>query len=133
MRLSKRKRPAQPRQMLENDVLPYLKGKQACDITRKEILNILDRVRKRKHSRTHREGAPTSANRLMSLLKQLFKFAAQRDWIEYSPIMDLDKNAVGGPEPSKDRALNDAELRTLFESMKTWKTGDQNRLLGLTH
>ena len=128
MVLSKRQRPERPRQMLKNDVLPYLKNKPCSEITRKEVLGILDRVRNRKHSRTLKPGAPTSANRLMSLLKQLFKFAAQRDWIEYSPIMDLNKSAVGGVEKSRDRALGEVEIRQLMAQLSQWRTSEQNVL-----
>lgn len=128
MVLSKRQRPEFPRRMLNSDVLPYLKNKPCSEITRKDLLAILDRVRKRKHSRTLKKGAPTSANRLMSLLKQLFKFAAQRDWIEYSPIMDLDKSAVGGVEKSRDRALGEVELRQLMTQLSQWRTSEQNVL-----
>ena len=126
--LSQRIRPESPRRMLERDVLPYVGKRPAEDVTRKELLKILDRVTKRSHVRTYREGAPTSANRLLSLLKQLFRFACQREWVPFNPLADITKEVVGGKELSRDRALNETELRTLFTEFQAWKTAEQNLL-----
>ena len=92
--LCKRVRPESPRRMLAQDVLPYIGKTAAEDVTRKELLKILNRVTNRSHSRTYREGAPTSANRLLSLLKQLFRFAVQWDWVPFNPLSDITKDVL---------------------------------------
>ncbi|MGI9273662.1 MAG: tyrosine-type recombinase/integrase [Endozoicomonas sp.] len=126
--ISKRMRPDPPRQLLTRDVLPYLGDKQADEITRKELLSVLDRVVNRAHSRNRKKGAPTSANRLLSLLKQLFKFASQRDWVKSNPLSDITKEAVGGREKSRDRELDESELKVLLDALRIWKTAEQNIL-----
>ncbi len=126
--LSQRVRPESPRRMLAKDVLPYIGHKPAEDVTRKELLKLLDNVANRKHSRTYREGAPTSANRLLSLLKQLFRYACQRELVPFNPLADITKDVVGGREESRDRALNESELRILLTECQSWKTAEQNLL-----
>jgi integrase len=54
-----------------------------------------------------------AANRLMEILKQVFKHAVQVGYLKYSPIVDLTRKVVGGVEKTRERVLTDDEIRLL--------------------
>ena len=55
-----------------------------------------------------------AANRLMEILKQVFRHAVQTGYLRYSPISDLTRKVIGGVETPRDRVLTDAEIRLLW-------------------
>ena len=55
-----------------------------------------------------------AANRLMEILKQVFRHAVQVGYLKYSPIADLTRKVVGGVECARDRILTDAEIRLIW-------------------
>jgi integrase len=111
------------RQRLDRHVLPKWKHRAVADITRADIRQLAARVAK--------ESGPIEANRLVSLLSKLFAYAVDQDIIKASPAVKIPKP---GQEQSRDRVLNDAEIRTLWNAWETLDApmGDYFKLQLLT-
>ncbi len=72
-----RKRWMEAKQTLEYDAIPAFGKRKVHDIKRRDIIRLLDNIMDR--------DAPTAANRNLGLLRQIFRFAVQRDMIQSSP------------------------------------------------
>jgi integrase len=101
-----RKRWEEAKLTLEYDAIPAFGNRKVKDIKRKDIVRLLDKIMDR--------DAPTAANRNLQLLRQVFRFAIQRDMIEASPCEAIDYPAKERP---RDRVLDDAELRTFLKQL----------------
>jgi integrase len=66
--------------------------------------------------RTKAQASPISANRLLSFIKRVFRWAASQDYIDADPAAAVDKP---GKENSRDRYLTEDEIR-LF-----WRAADE--------
>lgn len=96
--------------MFTKDVLPAIGRVKLKDITRREILSkVLDPITDR--------GAGTQANKTLSILKQMFDFAVDRDLMQGNPISTAKKKNVGGIEKPRTRALEFEELIQVFERL----------------
>jgi integrase len=104
----KRKRPEYVRRILDHDVLPVWAGRDARSIEPHEVIELLDKVVDR--------GAPVQANRVASILTQLFKFGIHRRIVPTSPVQLLYR--PGGKEKPRDRALSDEELGAFLRDPK---------------
>ena len=98
------RRPEYVLAILERDVLPEWKGRDARTITPTEVIELLDKVLDR--------GSKVMANRLASLLSQLFRWGIHRRIVEDSPVKLLYR--PGGKEKPRERTLSDAELTALL-------------------
>lgn len=74
-------------------------------ITRRDVLNVLDGIMAR--------GTEVTANRTLSYLKILFKWARDRDIIAVNPALDLKKP---GLERVRERVLSREELRVVWQA-----------------
>jgi integrase len=101
-----RKRWEEAKMTLEYDAIPALGNRKVRDIKRKDIIRLLDKIMDRE--------APTAANRNLQLLRQLFRFAIQRDMIESSPCEAIDYPAKETP---RDRVLDEGELRVFLKQL----------------
>lgn len=105
-----RKDPSEVERMFEKDVLPAIGGVKLKYITRRDILSkVLDPITDR--------GAGTQANKTLSILKQMFDFAVERDLMQGNPISTAKKKSVGGIEKPRTRALEFEELIQVFERL----------------
>lgn len=105
-----RKDPSAVERMFEKDVLPAIGKVKLKEITRREILSkVLDPITDR--------GAGTQANKTLSILKQMFDFAVERDLMLGNPISTAKKKNVGGIEKPRTRALEFEELIQVFERL----------------
>lgn len=59
-----------------------------------------------------------AANRLMEVLKQVFRHAVQVGYLRYSPIADLTRKVVGGVETARQRVLTDEEIRLIWRASR---------------
>lgn len=99
-----RKRSAkEDERMLRKDVIPAWGNRKAKDITRRDILALLDSLLER--------GATTTANRTLAVIRKMFKFAVGRDILDASPCHDIHAPA---PENQRDRILTDDEIRAFW-------------------
>jgi integrase len=96
-------------------VLGHFKGQ---DITKRQIVKFLDDNVDR--------GAPISANRIYSLLKQFFTWAAAKDLIPASPMAGVER--PGGEEHSRTRVLSDDEIRAFWSKLDDCEIREQSRL-----
>jgi len=93
--------------MLKSDVLPFIGRKKAADVTRRDIILILDAVVER--------GAPISANRTLAVVRKMFRFCLTRDLIPHNPCEAVDAPAK---ENQRDRVLNAAEIKKFWQKLE---------------
>ncbi len=111
------------RRAIEKDVIPFWGERQIGDISRRDALELIDRIADR--------GAETMARRVHSYLHRLFRWAVGRGIVETSPVSDLPKP---GREVSRDRVLSDDELVAVWKAAGDlgWPFGHAVKLLVLT-
>ena len=102
-----RRHPAYVQRVLEHDVLPEWKGRDARTITPREVVELLDKIVAR--------GSRVMANRTAGLLGQLFKFGIHRAIVDDSPVKLLYR--PGGREKPRERALSDEELKAFLVNL----------------
>lgn len=88
---------------LNKDVKPFWGKLKAAEITRRDIVLLLDRIKDR--------GAPIAANRTLACIRRMFNFGVERDIITTSPCVAV--KAVA-PETRCDRVLSEDELRIIW-------------------
>lgn len=89
------------RRLVVKDVLPAWGERKVTTITRRDAVLLIDKVRGR---------APITANRLQTVIVQMFNFAAERGILKVSPLAGMKKK----PEQARQRVLNDDEIRLLW-------------------
>jgi integrase len=79
----------------------------ARDLTKRQVIALLDGMVDR--------GAPVSANRTYSLLKQLFDWAAAKDLVPASPMAGIER--PGGDESPRERVLSAGEIKAFWANV----------------
>ena len=90
--------------LLERNVLPRWRARLMRDISRRDVLGLLDRLV---------EDGPITANRTFSAVRKLFSWAVSRDIIAASPCAGVKPPT---PERSRDRVLSDDELCAVLQA-----------------
>lgn len=103
-----RKRPQYAVRILEADVLPHWKGRDARTIEPHEVIELLDRIVDR--------GSHVMSNRVAAILTQLFKFGIHRRIVTATPVQLLYR--PGGKEKPRERVLTDDELKAFLHDPK---------------
>ena len=112
----------QTTRMIEHDLLPAWRGRSIADITKRDVITLLDGIADR--------GAVVKARRTHSLLHRFFKWAVSREVLAAHPMNGLERP---GSEQSRDRALSDAELAMVWQgASKVPVFGEVVKLLALT-
>jgi integrase len=93
--------------LVRREVIEPWRGRRMADITRRDVMKLLDAILDR--------GSGYTANRTLSGLRTLFDWAIERDIIETSPC---DRVKPPGVEQTRDRVLDDDELRLLWTTAK---------------
>lgn len=75
------------------------------DISRRDVRELIDEVALR---------APIMANRVLALVRKMFNFGIERDWLEANPCQMVKRAA---PERQRDRVLNEDEIRSLWAAL----------------
>ena len=102
VRRSNRPRSAQETErLLRLHVLPRWRGRTVHEITRRDVLDVLDRVVD--------GGAPIAANRALAAVRKFFNWCVSRDILATSPCAGVKPPTA---ERSRDRVLSDDELRS---------------------
>jgi integrase len=86
-------------------ILPRWRGRLIGTITKRDIIETIDRVAD--------NGSPTAANRVLAAVKTFFNWCVARDILAVSPVQGVKPPT---PEKSRDRVLDDAELRRVWEA-----------------
>lgn len=99
------------REQFERRVFADFGHVAVMDIRKADVLTILDAVKA--------EGKLRTANMLLADLKQMFRFAAEREIIEHSPIELVSKRKIGGKDIKRDRVLTSDEIKALVKQLPT--------------
>ncbi len=75
------------------------------EITRRDVRELLDEIAAR---------APVMANRTLALVRKMFNFAIERDWLESNPCQMV---KPPGQERQRDRVLNEDEIRRVWSAL----------------
>ena len=94
--------------MFEKDVLPILGKLAVADVKKGHITEVTDALLAR--------GVNRMAKLIFSLMRQMFRFAVDRDLIEHDPSASIRKAKIGGKDVERDRVLSDDEIRTLAKN-----------------
>jgi len=103
--------------MLNLDVLPAWGKRKARDITRRDIIALLDKIVDR--------GAPASANRTLAVISKMFKFGVRRDIVPATPCVNIERPAKENP---RDRVLTEQEIRDFWLALDKSNIGKSVRL-----
>jgi integrase len=117
-RIRPRKRPEVAESLLKANLVDKIGKEKAQDVTKRQLIALLDDIVDR--------GAPVTANRVYSLLKQCFEFAAAKDLIPASPMAGVLR--PGGDESPRDRTLNEDEVRAFWANVESAKMADPTKL-----
>lgn len=89
-----------------------------CDLTKRQLVQFFDSVVDR--------GAHVGANRIYTLAKQMFEWAAAKDLIPASPMAGIER--PGGEETPRDRVLSADEIKTFWTKLGTADMAEPTRL-----
>jgi integrase len=93
--------------ILEKDVLPRFGKRKARDITRRDIIALLDDIVAR--------GAPIQANRTLEIVRKAFNWAVGRDILGANPCYRITKPSS---ENRSDRVLSEEEIRAVWAALE---------------
>lgn len=97
------------RRMFEKDVLPAIGDMAVEDVRKVHIINIIDNLLSR--------GVNRMSKLILSLMRQMFRFAQDRDIIENDPTASIRKAKIGGKDTIRDRYLSDNEIKALKQQL----------------
>lgn len=111
------------KRMLDHDVLPAWRGRRIQDITRRDVIELMDGLVDR--------GVGPMTNRVFSVVRKLFNWCVGRDIIVASPFVGLRPPVA---EISRDRVLTDDEIKAFWQGTETlgYPFGPLFRLMLLT-
>ncbi|MHA5671453.1 tyrosine-type recombinase/integrase [Pseudomonas aeruginosa] len=84
--------------MLRKEFVPHLGRAKICDVTRKQVMALLDHKAKT---------APVQANRLLAVIRKMFNFCVEREILSATPIVQIKRIAKETP---RERSLNRHEI-----------------------
>lgn len=103
--------------ILNKEIIPHWGERKAKNITRRDVIALLDTVVKR--------GAPIQANRTLACVRRMFNWAIERDMIDASPCLRV---KAPSPENRRDRTLSDDEISTFWHGLEKAKMTETVRL-----
>lgn len=97
------------RRMFQKDVLPIIGALAVEDVRKGHITAVTDALLAR--------GVTRMAKLIFALIRQMFRFAVDRDIIEADPTATIRKAKIGGKDTERERVLKDDEIRALHRQM----------------
>jgi integrase len=97
---------AEDERILRKDVLPRWGRRKAKDITRRDVVRLLNDIVDR--------GAPIQANRTRTILKRMFRFGVGQAILESSPCNEVEAPSA---ENQRDRALSGQEIGIFWRTL----------------
>ena len=101
------KRAREIERALAKDVLPRIGSLPARAVDRRHVAGVLDAVAAR--------GAPVQANRLRSMISNVFRYGEARNVVDGNPALEASRPAREAP---RRRTLSDAEIRELWRALE---------------
>lgn len=89
--------------MLIKDVKPHWGKRKASDITKRDVVLLLESITKR--------GASITANRTLACIRRMFNFGVERDLLTANPCATV---KAPSPENRRERSLTTEEIRTFW-------------------
>lgn len=102
----------QAKRYLEKDMLPPLKDKPIEEVTRRDILKIVQQVEAR--------GAMNVAEKIRTWFHQIFRFAIAHEYVEINPATDLDVVAAIPPPVKNNPWLELSELGEMIRRLRAY-------------
>ncbi len=93
------------RQLTAN-VLPFIGRKKAGNVTKRDIIEILDNLIDR--------GSPIAANRTFAVIRKMFKFGLTKDLVPHNPCEALQAPSA---EHQRDRVLTTDEIQVFWNAL----------------
>jgi len=97
------------RRMFEKDVLPKIGPLAVENVKKGHVTLVTDPLLAR--------GVNRLAKVVFSLVRQMFRFAVDRDYIEADPTASIRKVKIGGPDTERERVLSRTEIQTLCHQL----------------
>lgn len=91
--------------IFEKDVLPFIGELHVEEVCKSHIATVLDTLLAR--------NVPRLAKMALTLMRQMFRFAQDRDIIDNDPTSSIRKAQIGGKDVVRDRYLSEAEIKAL--------------------
>jgi len=88
---------------LTSNVLPFIGRKKAMDVTKRDVIEILDNLVDR--------GSPIAANRTFAVIRKMFRFGLMKDLVPHNPCEALQAPSA---EHQRDRVLNTDEIKAFW-------------------
>lgn len=107
----------QDERILNKEVLPKWGTHKAREITRREVIALLDSIAER---------GPIMANNTLKVIRKMFNFALDRAILEASPCVRV---KAPGPLKQRERVLNDEEIKALWNGLDTAAMAPGTRLV----
>ncbi|MCL8307617.1 tyrosine-type recombinase/integrase [Pseudomonas putida] len=101
---------AELRRLFQRDVLPSLGKKTMSEVTRADILEIIDEILAR--------GANRMAQSAFADIRQFFEFATEREIISANPCAQIKKSSIGKKPQPRERYLDPWEIRELDQALR---------------
>jgi len=108
--LAEKKSGTETKRLLAKDVLPVWGQRKVADVTCRDIVLLLDKIKDR--------DAPILRNRVHGALTRFFNFCAERGMIDDSPCTRIKKVK----EKGRKRVLDNAEIKLLWKALDPEKT-----------
>ncbi len=105
------------KRILDKDVLPAWGRRKAREITRRDVIRLLDGIIGR--------GAGIMANRTLAVVRRMFNFAVSRDIVPVSPCLAVRAPA---PEQRRDRVLTLEEIKALWHGLDGARMAEGTKL-----
>jgi integrase len=103
-------------QILNRDVVPLWGKKKAVDITKRNVLHLLEGIIDR--------GAPAMANNCFQIVRKMFNFAVERDILPLSPCTGI---KLPSPKLTRERTLNEVEIKAMWGNLDKCAMSDEIR------
>ncbi|BCG46839.1 Integrase [Citrifermentans bremense] len=102
--------------LLNVEIVPEWGHRKAEDIKKRDIILLLESIIER--------GAPAMSNQVLKITRKMFNFAVERDILPHSPFAGVKALA---PNKSRERALTEAEIKTLWATIDNAAISDDIR------
>jgi integrase len=99
---------------LEHDILPAWRNRPAAEIRRPEAIALIETIAKR---------APGQARNVIKTARAMYTFGIERGHAEVNPFMGVMRAVPVTAPRSRARVLNDAEVETVWEILKSSEIG----------
>jgi integrase len=108
-----RKRPDVVRAMLDNDIIPKIGNKRLATLTTPVVVDLIESVVDR--------GAVCHAGKVLAVVKQMFRFAESRGYMDRNPAYSLDKKDLGVIDGIRERYLAVDEIQPFWRALDSYK------------